>query len=154
MFPNALQLANAAANPTKIPWRAGFAATNPSPEPYIDQSKVFGTFNGQSYNAAGEYISPGQGHAGGTTGAVAPSSYWVGGKNYGSADNYANTQKNEVNMMLDDQDSTLRKLLGSVGTQKTQGIQKLADSYNTEKLAGENQYGQQFEDNTRQKWVL
>jgi len=81
----------------------------------------------------------------------APSSYWVGGKNYGSADNYANTQKNEVNMMLDDQTGTLNKLLGSVGTQKTQGIQKLADSYNTEKLAGENQYGQQFEDNTRQK---
>ena len=78
-------------------------------------------------------------------------SYWVGGKNYGSEGNYRNTQINETNMMLDDQTGTLNKLLGSVGTQKTQGIQKLADSYNTEKLAGENQYGQQFEDNTRQK---
>lgn len=77
--------------------------------------------------------------------------YWVDGRNYGSAANYANTQKNEVNMMLDDQEGTLRKLLGSVGTQKTQGLEKLASSYNTEKLAGENQYGQQFEDNTRQK---
>ena len=85
------------------------------------------------------------------TQSQAPSQYWVDGKNYGSAANYANTQKNEVNMMLDDQDSTLRRLLGSVGTQKTQGQQKLNDSYNTEKLAGENQYGQQFEDNTRQK---
>lgn len=81
----------------------------------------------------------------------ASSGYYVGGRNYGSADNYRNTQISETNSMLDDQDSTLRKLLGSVGTQKTQGIQKLADSYNTEKLAGENQYGQQFEDNTRQK---
>ena len=53
-------------------------------------------------------------------------------------------------MMLDDQESTLRKLFGSVGL-KNQGIQKLADSYNTEKLAGENQYGQQFEDNTVKK---
>ncbi len=82
---------------------------------------------------------------------ISASEYWVGGKNYGSAANYANTQKNETNMMLDDQESTLRKLLGSVGTQKTQGLEKLAGSYNTEKLAGENQYGQQFEDNTRQK---
>ena len=82
---------------------------------------------------------------------ISASEYWAGGRNYGTAANYANTQKNEVNMMLDDQESTLRKLLGSVGTQKTQGLQKLADSYNTEKLAGENQYGQQFEDNTRQK---
>lgn len=81
----------------------------------------------------------------------ASSGYYVGGRNYGSADNYRNTQISETNSMLDDQDGTLRKLLGSVGTQKTQGIQKLADSYNTEKLAGENQYGQQFEDNTRQK---
>ena len=70
------------------------------------------------------------------TQSQAPSQYWVDGKNYGSAANYANTQKNEVNMMLDDQESTLRKLLGSVGTQKTQGQQKLNDSYNTEKLAG------------------
>jgi len=82
---------------------------------------------------------------------ISASEYWVGGRNYGTAANYANTQKNEVNMMLDDQESTLRKLLGSVGTQKTQGLEKLAGSYNTEKLAGENQYGQQFEDNTRQK---
>ena len=84
-------------------------------------------------------------------GAMDTPSYWVGGRNYGTAANYDNVQKNEVNMMLDDQAGTLRKLLGSVGTQKTQGLQKLADSYNTEKLAGENQYGQQFEDNTRQK---
>ncbi len=84
-------------------------------------------------------------------GGGASSGYYVGGRNYGSESNYRNTQISETNSMLDDQDSTLRKLLGSVNTQKTQGLQKLADSYNTEKLAGENQYGQQFEDNTRQK---
>lgn len=82
---------------------------------------------------------------------IGASEYWVGGKNYGSAANYANTQKNETNMMLDDQEGTLRRLLGSLGTQRDQGIQKLSDSYNSEKLAGENQYNQQGEDNTRQK---
>jgi len=82
---------------------------------------------------------------------ISASEYWVGGKNYGSAANYANTQKNETNMMLDDQEGTLRRLLGSLGTQRDQGIQKLSDSYNSEKLAGENQYNQQGEDNTRQK---
>lgn len=82
---------------------------------------------------------------------ISASEYWVDGRNYGSAANYANTQKNETNMMLDDQEGTLRQLLNSLGTQRDQGIQKLSDSYNSEKLAGENQYNQQFEDNTRQK---
>lgn len=141
-----IQAANAAINPTRIPWRAGFSATNPAPDPVIDQNQQVGTMNGRAYNAAGDYL-PG----GGDAQDLAPSSYWVGGKNYGSAGNYANTQKNETNMMLDDQEGTLRRLLGSLGTQRDQGIQKLSDSYNSEKLAGENQYNQQFEDNTRQK---
>ena len=139
------QAANAAINPTRIPWRAGFSATNPAPDPVIDPNQQVGTMNGRAYNAAGDYIT------GGNAQDQTPSQYWVNGRNYGTAANYANTQKNEVNMMLDDQEGTLRKLLGSVGTQKTQGLEKLAGSYNTEKLAGENQYGQQFEDNTRKK---
>jgi hypothetical protein len=77
--------------------------------------------------------------------------YWVGGQNYGSAGNYQASQVNQTNAMLDDQTSKTQRLLGSLGTQKQQGLQKLSDSYNTEKLAGELQYGQQVEDNTRQK---
>ena len=124
-------------------------------EPSNSNSPIIRTSRpGQGYNPASGTNGPVVELSGGTQPGgfqqEAPS-YWVGGRNYGTAANYANTQKNEVNMMLDDQEGTLRKLLGSVGTQKTQGIQKLADSYNTEKLAGENQYGQQFEDNTRQK---
>ena len=140
------QAANAAVNPTRIPWRAGFAAANPAPDPVINPNQQVGTMNGQAYNAAGDYIAGGNGGQDQT-----PSSYWVDGRNYGSAANYANTQKNETNMMLDDQEGTLRRLLGSLGTQRDQGIQKLSDSYNSEKLAGENQYAQQGEDNTRQK---
>ena len=75
--------------------------------------------------------------------------YWIGGRNYGSANNYAQIQ--QTNAMLDDQSSRLNKLLGTIGTQRAQGLQKLADSYNTEKLSGEQQYDQQAEDNTRQK---
>lgn len=77
--------------------------------------------------------------------------YWVGGQNYGSAGNYQASQVNQTNAMLDDQSSNLQRLLGSLGTQKQQGLQKLSDSYNTEKLAGEQQYAQQGKDNTRQK---
>ena len=75
--------------------------------------------------------------------------YWVGGRNYGSANNFAQIQ--QTNAMLDDQSSRLNRLLGTIGTQRDQGLQKLSNSYNTEKLAGEQQYDQQAQDNTRQK---
>lgn len=81
----------------------------------------------------------------------APSGYWVNGVNYGSQAGYQQNQVNQTNAMLDDQTSNLQRLLGSLGTQKQQGLQKLSDSYNNEKQAGELQYEQQVKDNTRQK---
>lgn len=77
--------------------------------------------------------------------------YWVNGTNYGSQAGYQQNQVNQTNAMLDDQTRNVQRLLGSLGTQKTQGLKKISDSYNTEKQAGEQQYEQQAEDNTRQK---
>lgn len=57
----------------------------------------------------------------------------------------------ESRAYLDDQQSTLERLLGSLNTSKQNALTQLGTNYDTEKLAGEQKYGQQFEDNTRSK---
>lgn len=120
------------------------------PAPYVPEHIRNNTDPGVTSMASG-----GGGIDWGATQYVAPSKNII---NNQTADAYAAQQAaakqagiNETNMMLDDQEGTLRRLLGSLGTQRDQGIQKLSNSYNSEKLAGENQYAQQGEDNTRQK---
>lgn len=78
--------------------------------------------------------------------------YWVNGTNYGSAGNYQ-TQKgiNDTRLQLDDQEGDLRRLLGSVDTQESQGLANINDSYNGELATGQKGYAQQVEDNTRNK---
>lgn len=78
--------------------------------------------------------------------------YWVNGTNYGSAGNYQTQQGiNDTRLQLDDQEGDLRRLLGSVDTQETQGLANINDSYNGELATGQKGYAQQVEDNTRNK---
>jgi len=57
----------------------------------------------------------------------------------------------DTNQYLTDQEQQLQRLLGSLRVSKDAGLSQLENNFNTEKLSGENKYGQQFEDNTRSK---
>lgn len=141
-----LKNSNSIFDPQNVTWLAG---SEPATGFYKDASGTLKTTTDP--NSVVLKLNDPAHYGGGGTYDSAPTGYWVNGTNYGSQAGYQQNQVNQTNAMLDDQTSNLQRLLGSLGTQKQQGLQKLSDSYNTEKLAGENKYGQQVEDNTRQK---